>query len=369
MFKLLLTGATGFLGGAVAEKVLSDMDNVGIYFLVRGTDVESALARLRKNLSLFNVSERHLQSITEENIILGDLGYPEAFLEHETLADITHVINCAAVASFGSNPLIWKVNVEGTLKFAKRMEQTGNLKKFIHVGTAMSCTPTADMLVCEQKLDTGSEGHLVAYTHSKATIEILMAQECPDLPLIIARPSIVVGHSTLGCTPSASIFWVFSMAMRMKKFLCALEDKIDVIPVDYCADALIMMMTGEAKKGDIFHVSAGECSSVSFAEVDKAFAKAHQQMPVGDTYQKVTHQALIKERSTFPSLFGPCNVRLMLKAMKLYGAFASLNVTFSNEKILKLGLPQPPRFTDYLHLCVDSTQHLTIAEQMAVDYK
>jgi hypothetical protein len=62
---------------------------------------------------------------------------------------VTHVLNCAAVASFGNNPLIWKVNVEGTLQFAQRMAQVAGLQRFLHVGTAMSCSPEPDSLVAE----------------------------------------------------------------------------------------------------------------------------------------------------------------------------------------------------------------------------
>ncbi len=42
----------------------------------------------------------------------------------------------------------------------------------------------------------------------------------------------------------------------------------------------------------------------------------------------------------------------MLKAMRLYGAFATLNVRFSNDKLLSMGMPKPPRFTDYIDRCV-----------------
>ena len=38
----------------------------------------------------------------------------------------------------------------------------------------------------------------------------------------------------------------------------------------------------------------------------------------------------------------------LLKAMRLYGAFATLNVRFSNDKLLSMGMPKPPRFTDYI---------------------
>ncbi len=81
----------------------------------------------------------------------------------------------------------------------------------------MSCTPNTNSLVTEDAaaLDTGE--HLVAYTRSKATTELLMRKECPNLPLLIARPSIIVGHTHLGGLPSTSIFWVFRMRLMLKK--------------------------------------------------------------------------------------------------------------------------------------------------------
>lgn len=76
-----------------------------------------------------------------------------------------------------------------------------------------------------------------------------MQQTCPTLPLTIARPSIVVGHTHHGCQPSSSIFWVFSMGLMLQKFLCSMEDRIDVIPVDYCADALMMLLDNQLAQG------------------------------------------------------------------------------------------------------------------------
>ncbi|MBT0598875.1 SDR family oxidoreductase, partial [Klebsiella quasipneumoniae] len=88
------------------------------------------------------------------------------------------------------NPLIWKVNVEGTLRLAQRMAQVTGLQRFLHVGTAMSCSPEPDSLVAESSEFRERAEHLVEYTHSKSTIEQLMQQQCPTLPLVIARPSI-----------------------------------------------------------------------------------------------------------------------------------------------------------------------------------
>ena len=274
MKMLMITGVTGFLGGAVLEKILTSDQSVKLLLLARASDPQSGLERVLENMRKFNVPEDKLATLSVDNILIGDLSQPEAFLNDPRLDQVTHVVNCAAVASFGNNPLIWKVNVEGTLALARRMEQVSTLQRFLHVGTAMSCTPEQDSLVAESAEFRENAEHLVEYTFSKSTIEQLMRQECPNLPLLIARPSIVVGHTRHGCTPSSSIFWVFSMGLMLQKFMCSMEDRIDVVPVDYCADALLMLLNSNARPGEVVHISAGEENSVRFADIDNAMAQA-----------------------------------------------------------------------------------------------
>jgi thioester reductase-like protein len=364
-----MTGVTGFLGGAAFEKLLNDENQFDFLLLVRAANETAAIERVKENMRKFNVSEARLSQLNERHILLGDLGTPEDFLADTRLNGVTHVLNCAAVASFGNNPLIWKVNVEGTLAFARRMAQVDGLQRFLHVGTAMSCAPEPDSVVSESAEFHERAEHLVEYTRSKSTIERLMREECPTLPLVIARPSIVVGHTDHGCQPSSSIFWVFSMALMLQKFMCSLEDRIDVIPVDYCADALLMLLSGNIAPGEVVHISAGEENSVRFADIDFAMAQALEKAPVSDQYAQVGYETLVKMRRELKTIFGPCNERLMLKAMRLYGAFAMLNVRFSNDKLLSLGMPKPPRFTDYIARCVQTTQGMSIPQQMAVDFK
>lgn len=369
MKTILITGATGFLGGAVMEKALQDERIENLFMLVRASNKQNGLKRILNNLRKFDIAEPLLSRLTEDNIIIGDLAEPESFLQHPALDSVTHVINSAAIASFGNNPLIWKVNVEGTLAFAKRMSQVKSLQKFIQIGTAMSCVPNQDEVVVESNLLDTEKSHIVEYTLSKATIENLMREHCPTMPLLIVRPSIIVGHSRLGCKPSSSIYWVFEMAMKLQRFMCSLDDKIDVIPVDFCAEAILMLLHSDQAVDDIYHISAGEASSVSFSEVDMAMAQAASRPPMGEAYRQVSYHDLSKLRSSFSELYGPCNERLMLRAMRLYGSFAQLNVKFSNRKLLQLGMKTPPRFTEYVGKCVETTRQFSVPELMTVDFK
>lgn len=369
MKTILITGATGFLGGAVVSHLLKENNSVNLLLLARGETAAHALLRVKENLEKFSVPAALLDMLTENNILTGDLAEPDNFLEDGRIDTVTQVLNCAAVASFGTNPMVWKVNVEGTFKFANRMMRAPMLERFVHVGTAMSCVPEPNSVVVESDLKTHTQDHIVEYTRSKAAIESLMQEQLPGLPLVIARPSIVVGHSELGCMPSSSIFWVFRMALALGKFMCSLSDKVDVVPVDYCAEALSMLLLGDAIENGVYHISAGDEDSVSFAEIDSALALAQKTKPMGSSYRQVSYQELALMRKDFQSLFGPCNERIMLRAMNLYGHFSQLNVRFSNQKLQRLGLARPPRFTSYLHRCVETTQGMSIPQLMEIDFK
>ncbi|MFL9145022.1 SDR family oxidoreductase [Escherichia coli] len=365
---LFITGATGFLGGAVLERFLDRNPEMNVLLLVRAADPLSGLERVRENMRRFNISEDVLRRLTVSHILPGDLSEPDGYLSDPRLELVTHVINCAAVASFGNNPLVWKVNVEGTHSLARRMAEVSGLRCFLHISTAMACTPEAHSLVTEDELSETGE-HLVEYTRSKAAAERLLRQQCPGLPLLIARPSIVVGHTRHGCQPSTSIFWVFRMGLMLQKFMCSMDDYIDVVPVDYCADALLRLLRSPFISGEVVHISAGEEGSVTFADIDRAMAQALGTEPVGEKYAQVGYDTLVMMRHQFRRIFGPCNERLMLRAIRLYGAFSMLDVRFSNEKLLETGMPKPPRFTEYLGRCVQTTRGLSIPQQMAVDFK
>jgi nucleoside-diphosphate-sugar epimerase len=284
-------------------------------------------------------------------------------------AGITHVIHCAALATFSSNPKIWAMNVEGTLALAKAVQAQGDLQRWIQVGTAMSCGPGLDSPVSES-WDVGNDdaSHLVPYTHSKIAVELAL-RKLPDFPLVVARPSIVVGHSTLGCDPSPSIFWVFRMAVALERFTCAIDERIDIIPADWCAAALVHLCLKPQLAHDLYHVSAGQSSSNDFAQIDAAFALAQGTAPVGKRYEQVALEDLRTLVPLFQERLGKVNRILILRALTLYGAFAKLNYVFENQRLLDEGVPVAPSFTSYVDKCVQTSTQMAMLDQMAYDFK
>ena len=371
MNSILITGATGFVGGAVVEYLLRQKLTAKsqLLLLVRADDNATGLARIIDNLKKFELSDELLSALTEQSILTGDLAEPESFIHDPRLDQVTHVINCAAIASFGNNPAMWRVNVEGSLVFAKRMAQVKGLQRFVHVGTAMASMPDKDSVFYEGMPDNEHNEDLVQYTISKRAIENLVRSECPTLPFVVARPSIIVGHTQYGCQPSSSIFWVFMMAIKLKKFTCNLDDEVDVIPVDYCALVLVKLCLAAELSHSFYHISSGAEMCTPFHEIDTSVAKANNTSRIINEYEQISYQEFTGIRKQFKDVLGPCNDKIILRAIKLYGGFAQLNVKFDNSRLMDMGIPKPAAFKSYIDKCVFSTHGQTIPELMRVDFK
>ena len=368
--RLLLTGATGFVGGAIAAELAGRGLLDRTVFAVRADSAAHGLERIRDSLKRFALPTDLIDRIGVDAVLPVNLGDREAIDRMQVPDDLSRVIHCAALATFSNNPAIWASNVEGTLALARAVLRRNRLARWLQVGTAMSCGARRTPPVAESWDDGADDGdaHLVPYTRSKLAAERAL-RDLPDLPLVVARPSIVVGHTTLGTLPSPSIFWVFRMAFALERFTCAPDDQIDVIPVDWCARALVSLALKDSLAHDLYHVSAGSSASTRFTDIDQAYARACGSAPIAARYQRV---GLADLRSLVPLIeqkLGRVNRLLILRALALYGGFAGLSYVFDNRRLLGEGIDPSPAFVDYISACVKSSQDIPIADQMAIDFK
>ena len=365
--RLLLTGATGFLGGAIAAALLDGARWRDLLVLIRAKDAAEGKARLAECMQRFALEPRLVERIADDQILCGDLCGAALFAYDPRLAEITEVVNCAAFASFSNHPQILRTNVDGTVQFARVIAARARLRRFIQVGTAMSCGADAPKLVMEGYEPPADALQLVPYTASKLEGERRL-REIDGLPLVIVRPSIIVGHTRLGCRASASIFWVFRMARALRCFPCPADSRIDVVPVDYCAAAILRLLETPRLAHDSYHITAGGAASCSYREIDAAIAMALGEAPTHD-YRQLDYDVTRQEQGRFDELFGPCIKPVMLRAIQLYGAFGSLDMLFDNARLLAEGVAAPPRFASYAGLCAVSAHGAPIASQMHYDFK
>lgn len=135
---VLLTGATGFLGGAVAAELLRQPHPLRVLALVRASGQTEAEARLRRSLLRFAEPGRPDFAWDRCVVLPGDLTEPSTYVETR-LNEVTHVLHLAANTSFRSVYSVRHTNVLGTLALAHRMRSVPGLRRFVHVGTTFIC--------------------------------------------------------------------------------------------------------------------------------------------------------------------------------------------------------------------------------------
>lgn len=363
---VLLTGATGFLGGAIAAELLEQYPDVRLLFLVRARDKDTELQRVRRSIARFEPGARTLPRVSDDMMLCGGLETFPKLAGDSRLSEVTHVLNPAAVVSFAWKREVWATNVEHTEAFAGCIAALPAVRRVVHVSTAMVSGETRDRIVREDELP-GSVRQLTLYTKSKAEIE----RRLPGVlngTSVVARPSVIVGHSRLGCTPSASIFWLFRMIHAARRVPFPPRRRIDIVPVDYCARALVHLLLKDKLAHSCYHVSAGTDASCSFAEIEQSYSGAHG---LADTQglQEFAVEDLPAMERDFASWFGECDTKRASGAIRVYRAFAELNVTFDNTRLLGEGMEAPPRFCDYIGACVRTGERESIAEQMLGDFR
>uniref|UniRef100_A0A8C2X624 Fatty acyl-CoA reductase n=1 Tax=Cyclopterus lumpus TaxID=8103 RepID=A0A8C2X624_CYCLU len=220
---VLITGATGFMGKVLLEKLLRSCPGVkGVYVMVRPKAGQSPEARIADmiNCKLFERLQDEQPGFAEKIVaVTSDLTQPELDLSKEdqsVLADnINIVFHCAATIRF-NEPLkdAMQLNVLATQKMLALAHRMKHLEVFLHISTAYAnCdrelieervyTPPVDYRRLIDSLDWMDDELVSAltpkligerpntYTYTKALAEYLVQQEAGDLNVAIVRPSIV----------------------------------------------------------------------------------------------------------------------------------------------------------------------------------
>ena len=130
--RLVLTGATGFIGGTVLVTLMNAGLIERLVCLVRAANKAEALTRLRVSAIRCGLPHVRAQRLTEANVIVGDLGGDFTEADLARLTEASHVINCAAMASFSTNPQVLEINVRDTLRFASHFEMCSSMRSAVH---------------------------------------------------------------------------------------------------------------------------------------------------------------------------------------------------------------------------------------------
>ena len=383
---ILLTGATGFIGGASLARLLESRADTTLLLHVRAKSPAAAVQRVLSSLTRFVALPAIESRLKSCWVVNGDLTDPASFADEHLgtavclgesdkfhpptpprLEDLTHVLHLASNTSFRSVRGVRHTNILGTLTLAHRLRRAARLQRFLYVSTAYLCGDIRKAVVSEDDSPQIDRRHIVEYTSSKAECEMLLTNTAPELPLVVARPSVVVGHTRFGCLPSASLFWFYRTVDLLRRFTRSLDTREDVVPVDYVAEALVFLLLKPALRHRCYHVSAGLRSCVTWHEIAAVFAQCYGER-TENPWRIVDFETIEGERHRLAPLLGPGDEEHLLMALRLYFQFSALDVEiFDNARLLAEGTPVPPKFTDYLSLCATQPTGRSVYEQMRDD--
>jgi long-chain acyl-CoA synthetase len=259
---VLLTGATGFVASQIAQNILSDTGHE-IVALVRAEDGESARRRLAR--AWWHWPELIDAIGARVQVICGDVSSPHLGLADDAYGDlvhrVTHIIHTAAdmrvVAPIDE---LRTTNVQGVanvLSLARAIHADHGLARLSHVSTAYVCG-ARNGEVPENALD-GRFGFSSAYELSKHEGEILVQAAKTELPISVFRPGMVVGDSRTGYIKTFNTFY-FPLRLYLSGKLRILPAdpnlRVNIVPVDYVADAVARLTFHPQAEGLDFHLTA-----------------------------------------------------------------------------------------------------------------
>ncbi|MBT3236100.1 MAG: NAD-dependent epimerase/dehydratase family protein [Bdellovibrionales bacterium] len=183
--RVLITGATGFLGRRLVSAIYRDYDE--LLLLVR----KESLARAKR---LFN-------NISNCKFIVGDLTDSEILDDESDLRLINNspfdVIHMAALYSLEvSDHLAYINNVAGTQHLLHLLEQCSQCMVFYHIST-IAVSGDFKGVFYESDLDCG-QSWSNPYARTKFVAEELVRSWQHQVTKVIIRPGIVVGDSQSG---------------------------------------------------------------------------------------------------------------------------------------------------------------------------
>ncbi|XP_036181368.1 fatty acyl-CoA reductase 1 isoform X2 [Myotis myotis] len=220
---VLLTGATGFLGKVLLEKLLRSCPKVNlVYVLVRQKAGQTPQERVEEIISgkLFDRLRDENPDFKEKIVAINsELTQPKLALseeDKEIIIDSTNIIfHCAATVRFNENLRdAVQLNVIATRQLIFLAQQMKNLEVFMHVSTAYAyCNrkhieevvypPPVDpkkLIDSLEWMDDGLVNDITpkligdrpnTYIYTKALAEYVVQQEGAKLNVAIVRPSIV----------------------------------------------------------------------------------------------------------------------------------------------------------------------------------
>ena len=258
---VLLTGPTGFFGPFLLASLLRQTPYT-YYVLVRASDAEHGLARIRENLHHARLDSPTIEETLKKRIrvISGDISKHNLGLdsnEWQSLAtQVQAVIHNAALVNYVLNyDTLRPHNVEGTRELL-RFASTGTRKEFHYI----SSTTIFGWTVKGELFETDNNDEMLnldfGYAQTKWVAEqLVFGAEKQGLSTRVYRPSFITA-SRQGVASSDDIVIRLLSFMINHGIAVNATNQISFLPVENVADNIVSIFKHRQTTAQTFHVTA-----------------------------------------------------------------------------------------------------------------
>ena len=225
---ILITGASGFIGSHLAEKLLA-----------MGSEVHCQV-RKSSDLKWLDTNRVHLHNL--------DFRRPDT--DWSFLAEIDTVFHCAGLTKARNRQDYFLVNSESCRPFYEALKQYGkNLKAVVHLSSLAAVGPAEPGQIIDEKSPCNP---ITYYGQSKLSGEQIALEFASDLPIYIIRPPVVYG-------PREKNFFLYLKSIRRGWCIRIgkMERHLSLIHVHDLVAAMINMVDAESSQDNGYLVTDG----------------------------------------------------------------------------------------------------------------
>jgi thioester reductase-like protein len=342
---VFLTGYPSLMARAVCGEVLASDPKAKVIALVKAKSVAEARAAREEMPS----ERRKRLRFLEGDAAAIDLGLSGT--EWKTLArEVTRIHHCAQVTYLGvDRKSAEHLNVEGALEILELARACEKLEALVHHSTAQ-VSGSRRGTVLEDELEAGQSFRTVV-EETKARAEKLLRAAMDTLPIVVVRPSTIVGDSQTGEVdrfdgPYLLVLLVVTSPPELSLPLPGRGDEpLNLVPIDWVARASVALGREASARGRTFHLV--DPAPLSTRRVFELVARAGGRRGPRGSIPTHLARALLRAPGLDRIAKSP---RAFLETLTTPVTYDARNTA---EVLPRLGVPSCPPFESYVDQLVE----------------